>query len=153
MFGHRGVFLRESQNTKQYKHHTSVWEVQCQVLGYFKTLKLYVILNGKYKTTALLTLRLLNMWRILGQSTMPVHINVQCMLTNIKVHPIRSERIPPQRRVSVCVVPRGAACYLYNFYIFKYLNTWHCASQIDVLVLVLLCVWGSLRIAPRRQSM
>ena len=28
----------------------------------------------------------------------------------------------------------------YNFHISKYLNTWHCTSQIEVLVLVLLCI-------------
>ena len=37
--------------------------------------------------------------------------------------------------------------------IFKYINTWHCTSQIDVLVLILLCIWDSLRMAPRRRNM
>jgi hypothetical protein len=80
------------------------------MLRYFKILKLSTISNGKYKTTALLTLCVFNVWRDLGQSAMSVHINVQCMLANIRVHPVRSERMLPQRRVPVCVVPGGAAC-------------------------------------------
>jgi len=40
----------------------------------------------------------------------------------------------------------------YNINTFKYLSTWHCTSQTDVLVLVLLCILKSLRMAKTRIS-
>jgi len=41
----------------------------------------------------------------------------------------------------------------YNFNSFKYLNAWHCISQNDVLVLAILCIWDSLRMASQCWNM
>ena len=40
----------------------------------------------------------------------------------------------------------------YNYNISKYLNIWNCTSQIDVFVLVLLCISEFLRMAPTQRN-